>query len=297
MVRPIMASDAVRLFRGYLGLTKPRILILVIFTGLPVLWMAAGGAPSPWISAAILGGTALAAAAANTLNCYIERDRDKLMERTRNRPLPAAEVRPLSALLFGLVLAGLATAILYVAGGALAAGLGVASILFYVFVYTVWLKPRSSWNAVVGGAAGAAAPLIADAAVNGHVGPAGWLLFLIIFFWQPPHVWAIALFRKDDYAKAGIPMLPNVIGDEATRWRMLWYTLALVPVTLAPLPLGLLGPVYGAAAVGLGAWFVWHAVRVLRERDDAAARRMFHVSLLYLFALFGAMLIDLALRA
>lgn len=296
MVRPIMASDAVRLARGYLGLTKPRILLLVIFTGLPVLWMAAGNAPSAWLSVAILGGTALAAAAANTLNCYIERDRDKLMERTRHRPLPAAEVRPLHALLFGLALAGLATAILAVSGGALAAGLGVASILFYVFVYTVWLKPRSSWNAVVGGAAGAAAPLIADAAVNGHVGPAGWLLFLIIFFWQPPHVWAIALFRKDDYAKAGIPMLPNVIGDEATRWRMLWYTLALVPVTLAPLPLGLLGPLYGAAALALGAWFVWHGVRVLRERDDAAARRMFHVSLLYLFALFGAMLVDLALR-
>jgi len=292
-----MASDAVRLVRGYLALTKPRILILVIFTGLPVLWMATGNAPSPWISAAILGGTALAGAAANTLNCYIERDRDKLMERTRNRPLPAAQVRPLDALLFGLVLAGLATAILWVAGGVLAAGLGVASILFYVFVYTVWLKPRSSWNAVVGGAAGAAAPLIADAAVNGHVGPAGWLLFLIIFFWQPPHVWAIALFRKDDYAKAGIPMLPNVIGDQPTRWRMLWYTLALVPVTLAPLPLGLLGPAYGAAALVLGAWFGWHAVRVLRERDDAAARRMFHVSLLYLFALFGAMLVDLALRA
>jgi protoheme IX farnesyltransferase len=293
---PIMASDALRLARGYLGLTKPRILLLVIFTGLPVLWMAAGRTPSLAVSVAILGGTALAAAAANTLNCYIERERDGLMERTRMRPLPSAQVRPAQALAFGLALGGLATAILYVSGGALAAGLGVASILFYVFVYTVWLKPRSPLNAVVGGAAGAAAPLIADAAVNGHVGPAGWLLFLIIFFWQPPHVWAIALFRKDDYAKAGIPMLPNVIGDQPTRWRMLWYTLALVPVTLAPLPLGLLGPLYGAAAFGLGAWFVWHAVRVLRERDDAAARRMFHVSLLYLFALFGAMLVDLALR-
>jgi len=289
-----MASQALRLVRGYVGLTKPAILLLVIFTGLPVLWMTAHAAPPAWLALAILGGTALAAAAANTLNCYIERERDALMERTRSRPLPSAQLRPAQALGFGVALAILSTAILWAAGGALAAALGVASILFYVFVYTVWLKPRSPWNAVVGGAAGAAAPLIADAAVNGHVGPAGWLLFAIIFFWQPPHVWAIALFRKQDYARAGIPMLPNVIGDQPTRWRMLWYTLALVPVTLAPLPLGLLGPLYGVAAVALDGWFVWHGVRVLRERSDAAARRMFHVSLLYLFALFGAMLLDLA---
>ncbi len=290
-----MASQALRLVRGYVGLTKPAILLLVIFTGLPVLWMAAGPAPGPWLSLAILAGTALAAGAANTLNCYIERDRDALMERTRKRPLPSAQLRPHQALAFGVILGLVSTAILWIAGGALTAALGVASILFYVFVYTVWLKPRSAWNAVVGGAAGAAAPLIADAAVHGHVGPAGWLLFGIIFLWQPPHVWAIALFRKRDYARAGIPMLPNVIGDQPTRWRMLWYTLALVPVTLAPLPLGLLGPLYGVAAAALDGWFVWHGVRVLRERSEAAARRMFHVSLLYLFALFGAMLLDLAL--
>jgi protoheme IX farnesyltransferase len=150
-------------------------------------------------------------------------------------------------------------------------------------------------NAVIGGAAGAAAPLIADAAVNGHVGAAGWLLFAIVFFWQPPHVWAIALFRKDDYERAEIPMMPNVLGDEPTRWRMLWYTLALVPVTLAPLPLGLLGGVYLAVAVALDGWFVWLAVRVLRERTEASARMMFHASLIYLFALFLAMLVDRAL--
>jgi protoheme IX farnesyltransferase len=218
------------------------------------------------------------------------------MERTRNRPLPAAKLRASHALLFGLALAVLASAVLWLAGGPLAAALGVASILFYVFVYTVWLKPRSSWNAVVGGAAGAVAPLIADAAVNGRVTAAGWLLFAIIFFWQPPHVWAIALFRKDDYRRAGIPMLPNVIGDEGTRWRMLWYTLALVPVTLAPVPLGLLGNIYLGAALALDAWFTWSIVRVLMERTDSAARRAFHVSLGYLFALFLAMLADLALR-
>ncbi len=286
---------AAQAIRQYLALTKPRILLLVIFTGLPVLAMASGGWPGNGFALVLLLGIALAAGAANALNCYLERDRDALMERTRLRPLPAGEIAPRAALFFGLALSLIATALLQAVGGPVTAALGVASILFYVFVYTVWLKPRSSWNAVVGGAAGAAAPLIADAAVNGSVGPAGWILFAIIFFWQPPHVWAIALFRKQDYASAGIPMLPNVIGDQPTRWRMLWYTLGLVPVTLAPIPLGLLGSFYFLAAIALDAWFVWHCVRVLRERSDAAARRMFHVSLLYLFALFAAMLLDRAL--
>jgi protoheme IX farnesyltransferase len=278
----------------FVALTKPRILPMVIFTALPVFGMA-GTRPEPPVAAVILLGIVAAAAAANALNCYVERDRDALMERTRSRPLPRAALRPAAALGFGVALAVLSTGILLVAGGWLAASLGVASILFYVFVYTVWLKPRSVWNAVVGGAAGAAAPLIADAAVDGAVGPAGLLLFAIVFFWQPPHVWAIALFRKADYERAGIPMLPSVIGDQPTRWRILWTTLALVPVTLAPAALGLLGPLYLAVAALLDAWFVWHAVRVLREGSDAAARRMLGVSLLFLFALFLAMLVDLAL--
>jgi protoheme IX farnesyltransferase len=257
--------------------------------------MAAGGWPEPGFMALTLLGIAMAAGAANTFNCYIERDLDALMERTAQRPLPAQAISPPAALAFGLTLSVLSTALLQAIAGPVAAALGVASILFYVFVYTVWLKPRSSWNAVIGGAAGAAAPLIADAAVNGTVGTAGWLLFAIIFFWQPPHVWAIALFRKEDYARAGIPMLPNVIGDEPTRRRMLLYALALVPFTLAPTPLGLLGNFYLACAVALDAWFLWHVVRVMRERTDEAARRTFHVSLAYLFALFLAMLVDCAL--
>ena len=151
------------------------------------------------------------------------------MERTRDRPLPAEQVTPQQALAFGLALSVLATAILLATGGVLAAGIGVASILFYVFVYTVWLKPRSIWNAVVGGASGAVAPLIADAAVDGHIGAAGWLLFAIIFFWQPPHVWAIALYRRRDYEAAGIPCpAQRDRCRSATRWQMLRYTLALV---------------------------------------------------------------------
>jgi len=280
--------------RNYLALTKPRILVLVIFTSLPIFGMAAGGWPGPGFAISLLVGIAMAAGAANALNCYIERDLDALMERTATRPLPSHALDPRSALAFGLVLSVVSTALLYAVAGVTAAALGVASILFYVFVYTVWLKPRTALGAVVGGAAGAAAPLIADAAVNGQVGAAGWLLFAIIFFWQPPHVWAIALFRKSDYARAGIPVMPNVVGDQPTRWRMLWYSMGLVPVTLAPVPLGLLGFFYLAAALLLDGWFVWHVVRVLRVRSEEAAKRLFHVSLLYLFALFLAMLVDRA---
>ncbi|MCG8591036.1 MAG: heme o synthase [Proteobacteria bacterium] len=292
-----MSQSALSVLRTYADLTKPRLLPMVLFTGLPVFGMAAGREPSLGFAGLTLLGIALAAASANTLNAYIERDKDALMERTRERPLPSGKIAPGAALGFGLVLAVASTLLLGAVAGAPAAGLGIASILFYVFVYTVWLKPRSAWNAVIGGAAGAAAPLIADGAVNGSVGLAGLTLFAIVFFWQPPHVWAIALYRKRDYEAAGIPMLPSVIGDQPTRWRMLWYTLGLVPVTLAPVALGLLGPIYLAVALGMNAWFVFAAVQVLRERTDAAARRMFHVSLAYLFSLFLAMNVELLIGA
>jgi heme o synthase len=291
-----LAHPARATLRDYAELTKPRLLPMVLFTGLPVFGMAAGGWPSLGFAALTLLGIALAASSANALNAWIERDKDALMERTRSRPLPAGRLAPTPALVFGLGLGVASAALLFAVAGVPAAGLGVASILFYVFVYTVWLKPRSAWNAVIGGAAGAAAPLIADAAVNGHVGTAGLLLFSIVFFWQPPHVWAIALYRKRDYEAAGIPMLPSVIGDDATRRRMLLYTLGLVPVTLAPVALGLLGSVYLAAALGMNAWFVASVVRLLRERTDEAARRTFHVSLAYLFSLFLAMNVELLTR-
>ena len=288
-----MASAAIETARNYVDLTKPRLLPMVLFTGLPVMGMAAGGWPSLSFVLLVLIAIALAASSANTLNAYIERDLDAVMERTKERPLPSGRIAPRAALMFGLALGAGSTVLLYAIEGWAAAGVGIASILFYVFVYTVWLKPRSSWNAVIGGAAGAAAPLIADVAVNGQIGPAGLLLFGVVFFWQPPHVWAIALYRKADYEAAGIPMLPSVIGDHPTRWRMLWYTIGLVPVTLAPVALGLLGWVYGAVAIVMNAWFVVAAIRVLREQDDASAQAMFRVSLAYLFSLFLAMLADL----
>ena len=289
-----MSALTAETVRNYLDLTKPRLLPLVLFSGLPVLGMSANGWASASVVCWILVGISLAAASANTLNAYIEIDKDSLMERTRDRPLPAGRIAPRNALIFGIVLAVLSTVFLYWIGGTTAAGLGAASILFYVFVYTVWVKPRSSWNVVVGGAAGAVSPLIADAALNGSVGPAGLSLFALVFFWQPPHVWAIALYRKSDYQAAGIPMLPNVVGDGPTRWWMLVCTLFLVPVSLAPVAFGLIGPLYLTLSVFANAWFIWHAILVIRRKTTESARAMFRVSLGYLFALLGAMLIDLA---
>jgi len=286
---------AVERVRDYVDLTKPRLLPLVLITGLPVMGMASGGWPPLSLALPSLVGIALAAASANTLNAYLEREVDKRMERTRARPLPSGKLAPQSALIFGWLLGIGSTLLLWAVAGLMTAAVAVASILYYVFVYTIWLKPRSAWNAVVGGAAGAAAPLIADVAVNGHLGMPGLLLFAIVFFWQPPHVWAIALYRKADYEAAGIPMLPNVIGDEGTRRWILICTFGLVPVTLAPGLLGLLGSVYMTVAVGVNAWFVISSIQLAKQRTDEAARRMFHVSLAYLFAICFAMLIDLAI--
>lgn len=288
-----MASQPLVIARNYLDLTKPRLLPLVLFTGIPAMGMAAGRWPSLRLGALVLLGIALAAAAANTLNAYLEWEADGRAERTRARPIPSGRIAPGHALVFGIVLAVISTVLLFAVSGPAAAGLGVASILFYVFVYTIWLKPRSAWNAVIGAAAGAVSPLIADVAVNGSIGWGGLSLFAIVFFWQPPHVWAIALYRKSDYEAAGVRMLPSVIGDEATRWHMLWYTIGLVPITLSPWLLGYVGPLYLAVASALSGWFVWSSIAVLREKTDESARRMFRVSLAFLFGVFLALMADL----
>jgi protoheme IX farnesyltransferase len=280
---------------SYLALTKPRLLPLVLFSGLPALVLAGGSWPSPRLTIATLLGTALCAAAASALNSYVERDRDALMERTQARPLPAGELRPGSALAFGLTLAALGTALLWIWSGPTAAGIAVAAIAVYIFVYTLWLKPRTPFAVVVGGIAGAIAPLIADAAVDGRVGAAGWLLFAIIFIWQPPHFYAIALFRRDDYARAGFPMLPDRIGVEATYERILIWTSVLIPVTLLPALLPGLGIVYLLAALGLDALFLRQVLRLRARRDLASARKLFLVSLVQLLGLFTAMIVDLGL--
>ena len=281
---------------SYAALTKPRLLPLVLFSGTPALVMAAGGWPSLWLAATTLLGTALAAGAANSLNSYLERELDARMERTSSRPLPAGKLNARNALFFGLTLGVLGTGTLWAAVGVVPALLALAAILFYVFVYTLWLKPRTPLAVVIGGASGAVSPLIADAAIDGGIGSAGWLLFTIIFMWQPPHFYAIALFRKSDYANAGLPMLHDRIGDAATTRRIVAWIVALIPVTLLPVGMSLLGPLYGTVAVGLGGWFLYHGVQLLRKRSEEGARRLFRVSLVYLLGIFVAMICDLALR-
>jgi protoheme IX farnesyltransferase len=278
---------------AYFSLTKPRLLPLVLLSGLPGLLLAAGTWPDSTLIVATLVGTGLAAGAANALNSYLERESDARMERTRARPLPAGALDPSRALAFGLVLAVVGTCLLWVGASKVAAGLALAAILFYVFVYTLWLKPRHPIAVVVGGFSGAIAPLIADAAVRGTVGLSGLLLFGIIFVWQPPHFWAIALYRREDYARAGFPLLPERVGAEATRRRIIAWVAALIPLTLVPVATSGLGIFYGTVAALLGGWFMWSAIRLYRQRTNEAARRLFRVSLFYLAGLFLAMLLEL----
>ncbi|MDG2333536.1 MAG: heme o synthase [Myxococcota bacterium] len=282
---------------SYIALTKPRILPLVLFSGLPALVLAAGGWPPPALIVATLMGTAFSAAAANSINSYLERDRDALMERTQERPLPAGELGPRPALIFGLSLAVLGVGLLWFSVGRVPALISVAALGIYIFVYTLWLKPRTSFAVIVGGISGAIAPLIADAAADGHVGAAGWLLFAIIFIWQPPHFYAIALFRREDYARAGFPMLPDRIGEDATYDRILIWSLVLIPFTLAPYVFLDLGFFYLASALVLDALFLQRAWQLRVRRDTEAARGLFLMSLVQLLGLFAAMIVDLAGRA
>lgn len=282
---------------AYAALTKPRLLPLVLFSGVPALVMAAGGWPATDRLALILLGTALAAGAANALNSYLERELDARMPRTMNRPLPAGRLQPARALCFGLVLLVLGPGLLWQHGSGAAALVALAGILFYVFIYTLWLKPRTPLAVIAGGVAGAVAPLIADAAVDGTIGAAGWVLFAIIFVWQPPHFWAIALYRRREYETAGFPLMSSRIGEDATRRRIVGWVAALLPLTLLPVALSMLGPLYAALAIGLGSWFLLESVHLLRRRDDDAARRVFRVSLIYLMGVFFAMILDLARSA
>jgi len=278
-------------------LTKPRIIELLLVTTLPTMVVAQRGLPPVWLMAATLVGGALAAGGANAINMYVDRDIDRVMKRTKNRPLVTGAVTPAAALSFALVLEVAAFVELWLAVNLLSAVLAISATLFYVFVYTLWLKPRTPFAVVAGGVSGAIAPLIADAAVDGRISLSGWLLFAIIFLWQPPHFYAIAMNHRSDYARAGFPMLFDRIGDRATCRRSLLWIASLLPVTIAPIWLGMLGPVYGMATLGLWAWFFAQAVALLRRPDATTARRTFRVSLVYLVGTFAAMLADLALRA
>ena len=283
-------------WRDFLALTKPRVMSLVVFTGLAGLLVA----PVPIHP--VLGFTAilciaLGAGAAAALNQWYEADIDALMKRTASRPIPAGRMDRQSALHFGVGLSFFSVILMGVATNWLAAAILAVSILFYVFVYTIWLKRRTPQNIVIGGAAGAFPPLIGWAAATGGVAPLPLILFALIFLWTPPHFWALSLFVRSDYARAGVPMLPVVAGAAATRRQILLYSLPMVAAAIAPWPLGLAGPTYGAAAAALSLAFLILALRVFLSRAAEPAamkaeKRLFAYSILYLFALFGALVAD-----
>lgn len=293
-VGPHSIADTLRL---YLAIARPRVIGLALFTGLPMLWLGMPTWPSWWQSSWVLLGTALVGGASSALNAYIERDTDAHMARTRNRPLPAATVAPQAVLAYGLVLTIASTLMLAWSGGALAAAVGFGTIAFYVGIYTLWLKPRTPQNIVIGGAAGATAPLIVSAALTGHLTGGAWVLFAIVFLWTPPHFWAIALFRKDEYRAAGFPMMPLVVGDQPTRWRSLAYTVATVAVSLVPVYWGQLSAWYALGASVLGGWFLWSVAASIYAPSIAADRRVFRVSVVYLFLLYALMIVDLVVPA
>jgi heme o synthase len=293
---PAPARTAGQSVRAYFLLTKPRIIELLLVTTVPTMFIAARGVPSPWLMAATLFGGALSAASANVLNCYLDRDIDALMRRTARRPLPAHRVEPADALRFGLVLGVAGFVWLWATVNLLSAVLATSAILFYVFVYTIGLKRRSTQNIVIGGAAGAVPVLVGWAAVTGRVDLPALVLFAIIFYWTPPHFWALSLRYQDDYAAAGVPMLPVVRGARETSTQILYYTVLLVAVTLLLYPAGRMGAVYLAAAVTLGGAFIWRALELRRDLTGRRAIRLFSFSNTYLALLFGAMAVDAVVR-
>jgi protoheme IX farnesyltransferase len=293
---PGPARSARQAAGAYLALTKPRIIELLLVTTVPAMFIAKRGLPSPWLVAATLFGGSLSAGSANVINCYLDRDIDQVMRRTRRRPLPAHRVDPGDALRFGVVLGVAGFVWLWLAVNLLAAVLATAAILFYVFVYTLGLKRRSTQNIVIGGAAGAVPVLVGWAAVRGRVELPALVLFAIVFYWTPPHFWALSLRFQEDYAAARVPMLPVVRGPRETSHQILYYTLLLVAVTLLLYPAGRMGVVYLLAAVVLGAMFVWRAAQLWRDTTGRRAIRLFSFSNRYLALLFAAMALDALLR-
>ena len=275
----------------YVALMKPRVMSLVVFTALVGL-MVAPQHLHPVVGFTALLCIAIGAGAAGALNMWYDADIDAVMTRTASRPIPAGRVRPGEALGFGMTLAVGSVAVLGLAANWLAAGLLAFTIFFYVAIYTIWLKRSTPQNIVIGGAAGAFPPMIGWAAATGSIGLESILLFLIIFFWTPPHFWALSLWRAGDYARAGIPMLPVVAGLAETRRQILIYALVLAPIGVLPWLLGHAGALYGVVAAAGGGVMVALALRVKREGSDVAAKRLFAFSLLYLFMLFAVLLAD-----
>jgi len=294
LVRPVTTNARRVSWTVYLRLTKPRVIELLLVTTLPAMLLAEEGLPSLGLVVAVLVGGTFAAGGANTINCWIERDRDRIMARTRRRPLPSGEISPRVALVFGLALEVAAIAVLALGANVLAASLALAAAVFYVGVYTIWLKPRSSQNIVIGGAAGAVPVLVGWAAVTGSLAAPAWVLFAVVFLWTPPHFWALALRYKDDYAAAGIPMLPVVKTASAVTRQMLGYSVAVVTTSVLLLATGAVGAIYLGAAIVLGVGFIASAIVV--HRDPSRAITFFHRSNLYLALLFAAVGLDALVR-
>jgi len=280
--------------QSYYQLTKPRIILLLLITTAGGMWIAAEGQVDPVLLLVTLTGGAFASGAANTINCLYDRDIDYIMERTRHRPLPSGRVQPRDALIFAVTLASTSFVLLTVFANLLAAALAMLGIVFYVLVYTHWLKRHTTQNIVIGGAAGAIPPLVGWAAVTGDLSWAAWVLFAIIFLWTPPHFWALAVLIREDYAQVGVPMLPVVHGNEPTAKQIFYYTLLLIPVTLLLVyPLHTLGGVYAAIALLLGGIFVQKAWQLMQAPSDLqVARSLFKYSIFYLMLLCAGMAVD-----
>ena len=279
-------------FRQFLALAKPRVVSLIVFCAVIGMFLAVPGLPPADVVFAATVGIALVAGAAAAVNCLVEQKIDAIMLRTRRRPLPRGELTSLQTLVFAGVVGGAGLWVLYRFVNPLTMWLTLATFVGYAIVYTVLLKPATPQNIVIGGASGAMPPVLGWAAVAGEVAPEALLLFLIIFVWTPPHFWSLALYRTQDYAKAGLPMLPVTHGARYTRLMIVLYTVALIAVTMLPFAIRMSGVLYLAAALGLGAVFLWRAVTMYFRYSDALARATFKYSILYLAALFSALLVD-----
>ncbi|HZX68514.1 MAG TPA: heme o synthase [Candidatus Elarobacter sp.] len=280
----------------YYELTKPRIIFLLLVTTLAAMAMAARGVPPLLITLWTLLGGALSAASAGAINCVWDRDIDRLMNRTRLRPVARGAISPRDALIFAAVAQVVGFGLLYGLVNPLAAWLSLAGNVYYVVIYTMWLKRITPLNIVIGGAAGAVPPLVGWAAVTGHLGSPAFALFAVIFLWTPPHFWALSLMTNVDYDKAGIPMLPNVKGIPRTKREIMIYSLILVGVSLAFFPLHVLGPCYGGCALVLGAVFLWDAFKIGGDPTKRYARVLFKYSLVYLALMCVAMVVDRVVR-
>jgi protoheme IX farnesyltransferase len=293
-VEPATARRVAGTVRAYFALTKPRIVELLLVTTVPAMILATRGLPSLWLTVVVLVGGSLAAGAANALNCYIDRDIDQLMRRTSRRPLPTHTLRARSVLIFGLVLAGVSTLLMAAFTNWLATGLTVAAIAYYDLVYTLWLKRTTPQNTVWGGICGAMPVLIGWAAVTGDLPAAAWVLFGVVFLWQPPHFYALAVKFRDDYARAGIPMLPVVASPRRVGAETVLYSWLTVAASLALWPLGM-SPLYGIVALVLGGVLIREAHRLYgqaRRGERLRPMRLFHWSTTYLTLLFLAVAVD-----